>query len=281
LSKVANLVAREAEALVTWRSAVTQAVLTAIVPVAGMLDFPNAGTAVLISRGFTLVWALTLLGVLLAQRKRPRLEFCRLACALAPLPLLVMFWLLIHERSARDLPLEIFIRGNVASLLFAMQTPPKAAANLVTISAFTVENLVLYWNGTIVRVPHTTSWLEPWTSLLVGACAVGLALYRARRMRREVQLIAAVERALALDRLTRSFLAVRDLANTPLQTLEVTLALLDARYPAAHDLTRKMARSLMRMRELNQILSAQASNLSWKNGGESFDPTSVLKEHAS
>jgi hypothetical protein len=268
---------REAETLVTWRSAVTQAVLTAVFPVFGYLDFPSTGRPVFLSRVVCIGWALALLAILVRQRKRPSLTFSRIAFGLAPIPLLPMFWLLAHERSLRILPLELFFRENLASVLCAVATPPAAAISLVVIAAITAQNFIVYYFGAIPLAADTTR-LEPWTSLLIGVFAVGLALYRAHRQRAEVGLIVARERATALERMTRSFLAARDLANTPLQTLELSLSLLKGRYPQAQDLTTKMERSLMRLRELNLVLDIKASEVEWKTGDESFDAMSVLRK---
>ena len=51
-----------------------------------------------------------------------------------------------------------------------------------------------------------------------------------------------LERTAALQRLVRAYLAVRDLINTPLQTLHIALPLLTTRCPAAREITDTMAR---------------------------------------
>jgi hypothetical protein len=270
--------AQEVEALVTCRSAIITAFITLLPPFLGYLDYPSGGRQVLISRVVSFAWALAWLGMLTGQRKRPNLWFSRIAVGAIPLPLLDMFWLIAHERAARGLPVELFIRENTGSIVFAAVTPPSATMTLMLIAAFTTQNLLAYWKGGAALVPATTH-MQPLTSLLLGACAVGIALYRSARLRREVSLVLMQQRAIALERFTRSLLALRDLVNTPLQTLEVSLSLLGDRCPNAQDLAATMQRSVARLREMNEILSVKAAEIKWRVGDESFDPTEVLRTH--
>jgi hypothetical protein len=267
---------RDAEAIVTRRAAVTILVLSAIIPVYGYLDLPVVSLPVRISRLVAVGWALLFLGILLMKWQRPPLVFTRIVFGLAPIPLLPMFWLLAHERNARGLPLELFIRENVVSLLLAALTPPSATFTILLICAFTLQGIALYSVGGIPIVRAAEN-LQPWTSALIGLSAVGLALYRAHRQREEVRLIVARERATALERLTRSFLAIRDIANTPLQTLEVSLSLLTARHPEDRDLASTMQRSVVRLRDLNHVLASEAPELVGTAGEESFDPMKAIQ----
>jgi hypothetical protein len=274
---VVGRIEQEAEAQVSWRAAISQSLITLIAPVLAFLDFPTDNPGLIATRVLALAWSASLLTFLWWDRRRPGLRRSLVAFALAPLPLLPMFWYATLERNARDLPLELFFRHNMLSLIYALLTPPAVGVALIMIGLFTAQNLALFLLVPQSAAAMQTTRFQPWTTLLVGVCAAGIALYRARRQRAEVQLIVAREQASALTRLARSFLAVRDLANTPLQTLEISLSLLASRYPVADDLTERMGRSLRRMRELNRILSTRTSGIGWNGIGESFDPVEILK----
>jgi hypothetical protein len=266
---------REAEALLCWRAAFSLSALVTLFPIFGFLDFPMAGRAVAVTRLVTLFWSLLLVGFLVAQRRRPRVVPSLLSFGLAPMPLLLSFWVTEEARNVRGLPIELFSRENFTSLLIAAMTPPLPAITLVAIAAFTAQNLLMYLAGPVPLIPEVTRG-EPWVGLMIGAASAVLALYRAARLRRDVALVAARERSKALERLTRSFLAVRDFANTPLQTLEVAVALLGKQCPGAGELVARMARSVARLRGLNQMLDGGREGIGEQK--ESFDAAEVIQE---
>jgi hypothetical protein len=104
-----------------------------------------------------------------------------------------------------------------------------------------------------------------------------LAVYRARRQQKDIATTVKLEQAEALQRLMRSYLAVRDLVNTPLQTLQTSAHLLAVRHPAAKEELAPMERAVERLKELNQLLADEASDVEWRSGTEAFDPVTVLR----
>jgi hypothetical protein len=267
--------ARTAEAFVTQRSAFTMSVLITVACVLAIVNSPVPEHPLLVARILSVAWALVNIGVLVALRKKPRLWVARTAFAVVPLPLFPTFWLVLGERTLHALPYETFVREEIMCIIYALDTPPSAAITLVVICAFTVDSLVLF----LTVSPHpdllaVQGW-QPWTILIYGACAAALALFRAHRQRREVSLIVEAERAAALQRLGRAYLAMRDLINTPLQTLHVSLSLLTARSPAARPVTDAMRRSVERLTEVSLIL-ANTSKDEWRSGMDAFDPVHAL-----
>jgi hypothetical protein len=183
----------------------------------------------------------------------------------------------VGERALHALPLETFVRQELMCIVYALATPPSAVISLVVIAAFTVDSLILLWTiDGHSRLLAVQGW-QPWTILIFGACAALLAVYGARRQRREVALIVEAERSAALHRLVYAYLAVRDLVNTPLQTLTISLSLLASRFPAAREITDPMARSVERLAELNRVLTMEASKVALRDGTETFDAISVLQ----
>lgn len=272
--------AEKAEALLTWRSAITANVLIAIVaalgPSSGILNLPGIGRPFIISRIVTIVLTIGLIGVLIPQRNNPRLSLDLALLALPAIPVLVMNWFLAGERAAQGLPVELFVREASASAIYALAAPPRAIASLVPIAAFTAESLLAYLTARGSHPEQLPLW-QPWTSLLYGACMALLAVYRGHRQRREIATTVKLEQAEALQHLSRSYLAVRDLVNTPLQTLRVSAHLLGERYPAEHEVVGAMERAVKRLDELNHVLADEASAVEWSPGTEAFDPVTVLR----
>jgi hypothetical protein len=111
---------------------------------------------------------------------------------------------------------------------------------------------------------------------MASCCLALLAVYRAHRQRYEVTILVEAEEARCLQRIVGVYRAVRDLVNTPLQTLWLSASLLATRHPDARDLTGRMERSVERLRELNQVLAAD-STVEWPPGTETIDPLAVLR----
>lgn len=264
----------------TWRSAITTNFLTALTaalgPSLGILNLTGTTRPFLIARGAAIVSAVVLLVFLVAQRRHSRLPVVRAAFVLPAIPLLLMHWYVDQERAAQGLPVELFSRQLVVSMTFAVLTPPRAAMSLAVIGTFSMENLVLYWTARESHLWRVNGW-QPWSNLLAAACLALLALYRAHRERREIAMLVEVEQAAAFQRLMRMYLAVRDLVNTPLQTLRVSASVLATRHPEERDVTATMERAVQRLEELNRVLTPAASTVEWPLGGESFDPLALLR----
>jgi hypothetical protein len=77
----------------------------------------------------------------------------------------------------------------------------------------------------------------------------------------------------------RKFLAVKDMANTPLQTIEANVALL-ARIPGARAYADRIGRALEPLRAWQRILVDESSRLTWTPNDESFDALAVLNKES-
>ncbi|HKQ71772.1 MAG TPA: hypothetical protein VJT73_20655 [Polyangiaceae bacterium] len=118
---------------------------------------------------------------------------------------------------------------------------------------------------------------EPWATLAYGAFAVGLYLYRLHAQRLERRMHEALAEARALQRVSRVLLAIRDFSNSPLQTLQLTTALLRLRHGGATDVVDRMDRALARLCHLNQAMARYESEVDWQSGEESMDAIAVLE----
>lgn len=272
--------AEKVEALVTWRSAITANALIAIVaalgPSSGILNLPGVGRPFVISRMVTIVLTVGLIGVLIPERADPRRSVVLALFVLPAIPVLVTNWFLAGEREAQGLPMELFVREAIASAVYALAAPPRVTVSLVPIAAFSMQSLLVYLTARGSHPGQLPPW-QPWTGLLYGTCMALLAVYRADRLQREVATTVELEQAAALQRLLRSYLAVRDLVNTPLQTLRVSAHLMRTRYPAANEAIGPMERAVERLGELNQLLADEAAAVEWPPGTEAFDPVTVLR----
>ena len=116
---------------------------------------------------------------------------------------------------------------------------------------------------------------EPVATLLVGAISIGFLVFRARSLAAHERAARSEAELATMEQVAQVALAVRDLANSPLQTLEASLSLLQAGASDPAKLTAQMDRALARLRELNERLLPYEAHLRWDREG--FDPIAVLE----
>jgi hypothetical protein len=241
------------------------------------MPFPF-GSAVTSSRLIVVGWNLVLLAPLWLERKTPRLTTGLVGWGLAALPLVVVWWALIRVRGAHQHEWEPLLRQKAMFVVMALFAPPRLWLGLMVVAFLAADALLEYWVGGLARLP--TLWThEPWATLV--ACFIGmlLMLVRTRDLSRERQEVARIERLQATEEVARMSLAVRDLANTPLQALLTSLALLEKNCPAAHPFLPPMQRALDRLTELNALL--RRYELPAGSAAVSLDSEALLGKKAS
>ena len=108
-------------------------------------------------------------------------------------------------------------------LAVALLAPSRAWVGIVSIVAFTSAALLQF----ALFDPEIRAHLaygDPWATLAYGGFAIGLLIFRLRGNRIEQEMTIVNTRVVELERFARTMLAVRDLTNTPLQTLELLAA---------------------------------------------------------
>lgn len=135
--------------------------------------------------------------------------------------------------------------------------------NILLIVAVWVECIALWFHLDIAHQAHAIMGPEPWATFLYVIVAIGLVLFRARDERLIRRLSLSQARAESLENLARIFLTLRDRANTPLQTLEVSAELLKRQCPDAKELTAVMSGAISRLSATNKLLSQLDQHVAW------------------
>jgi hypothetical protein len=117
---------------------------------------------------------------------------------------------------------------------------------------------------------------EPLGTVAVGVLAVTLYAHRVRSTALQRRMANTEAQALAMQRIARMSLAVRDLANTPLQTLELGLEVMERGQPVSPEQRERLWRAMARLRDLNRLLEPYAQGVTWLPGDESIDSEQVL-----
>jgi hypothetical protein len=156
----------------------------------------------------------------------------------------------------------------LAVLVVALLSP-EFATGVVSIAAFAGAAVVHY-----LRLPSalkTPDFNEPWTTVVYAVAALGLLWLQMRRRNAEWAMIRMQADKAAMERFARSAMAVRHLANTPLQTIELTRAHIQKSHPELNADLDRMGRALAGLRDLNAILRDYEEKASWTSSDESFD----------
>jgi hypothetical protein len=236
-----------------------------------MLAFPHLNQPALrLMQVLVLTVSVSIL-LLAVLRRRPLRLAAGNALFLASLvPTVALVWLVDDGRAAEGLRWVPFEPTKLSALTLALLAPPSlwvgAVAILMFVGSGLAHNVVL--SGAI-RARMASA--EPWALISYGVFALVLLGFRSRG--RTLQ--AALEREhadrLALERVADVALALRDLANTPAQTMELIRHELSTHDARTAVLARHMRNALGQLARLSDLLSRYAQAVSWNKRGLSFD----------
>jgi hypothetical protein len=168
-------------------------------------------------------------------------------------PTVVMAWMVDEaraEHSARWVPFE---PHKLSALTLAMIAPPGWAPGVVGILLF-IGSAVVHDAVLPDSLRARMSAGEPFGVIAYGAFALVLLGFRQRSHAVIKELEHERREKLVLERVARVAMALRDLANTPVQTLELVRQALLGPSPRLRVQADRMRRALARLRRLNDIL---------------------------
>jgi hypothetical protein len=214
--------------------------------------------------------------VLIGRRRRPSTELASVLFALNMVSVhatLLLTNAVYAELAERWVPFQ-------ATKLSYMVTPMLAPSFALAIASIGLSvAATIFQLGTFsAEVRARIGPIEPWATAAFAVAGLLVAVFRFLRIATERRLLAAEAEAAASRRLTDAILGVRDLMNTPLQTLELGAAALQ---PAAgmHDgLVKAMRGSVAKLRGLNELLSRYEHEADWRTLPASFDARSRVEE---
>lgn len=198
------------------------------------------------------------------------------ALVLLLLPFLPIFWIAEATVMGLGQPWAPFVGEKLVMMATALLVPFPLWVGGALVAAFAGEALLFWWWAGLDGHSAVIATGEPWVSMIFGAVAIVMLIHRARTRRVEQEYLRARAEAETFEALARIFLSVRDQANTPLQTLEVGVQLLERRHPDAGPIAARMERALSRLRQLGETLARYPPPAGWENPGEVEDLDRLL-----
>jgi hypothetical protein len=156
-----------------------------------------------------------------------------------------------------------FQAAKLGSLIASLLTP-EFWVGLVSILGYTFSGVIQYEYFFPPEVQERIDSAEPWPLLAFGLAGVLALIYRFRRVQLEQELAQMQAQNFAIRRLANAFLNIRDLMNTPLQVIELSVdALRKSDQPQKPDLDR-IDRSVQNLREINSVLVEHEKEIEWQ-----------------
>jgi len=117
---------------------------------------------------------------------------------------------------------------------------------------------------------------EPAIVLVFGLSALLMLVFRFRQEAINQKLQEAIIQGSVMRHLARKILSIRDLMNTPLQTLELATSMLKNSSQQDMDTLDTLKRSVESLKTLSANLKAYESQVDWTKAETSFDAKSVI-----
>jgi len=260
----------------SWRGALLACGLNAIgVPFDLLLarEVPNMPAWPSLASGAT---GAALAIVLLVRRQRPTARLAMAVFMVNTAVILVALWITSGAYAAapgRWIPFQANKIGALAAAVLA----PGLATGLLSITGFVAMVLLKYLTLPPLQ-QHRMPIGEPWTILIYGMFAFAMLAYRVHSVALSRRVFSMRTESIATQRLARTFLALRDFTNTPLQTIELAANIVRQRCPDVAPVVDRIDRCIDRLYRLNHAFSVYESQIVWTENEVSPDPT-VLVDH--
>jgi hypothetical protein len=224
-----------------------------------------------------LIAASASLVVLWMTRASPSARVAQATMLVVLAPACAYFWFNDSLRAAQGACWDPFEGNKVAALACALLAPPSIAVGLVIIGGFAASALIHFaMMSEAARASMAAG--EPFTTLAYTGIAVAIFVYRLRSVALEDEVSRAHAEAALMHEVALISLAVRDLANTPVQTLEVLRGLLLKPGADLSVIEQRMTRALDRLNELQSLLSRYETAALRTHAVGSLDSLKLLRE---
>jgi hypothetical protein len=254
----------ESDRLLVAREATLGASLLGVLTLIAVMLFELSSRAIeaegLTLRAVPSIWAavgivnLVAMGLLLLPRKRPS-ERPALVCVAVMLPL-VLFAISYNQATllALDRPFEALGGHRALMVIIALVFARRIWLSISLVVGIWLVAMGLYYGLHLGAHKDILPLAEPWPTIAFMVIGVAACLLREERRLAEMRLLHAERETQALQRRNDICFAVRDLLNSPLQTLVAGMAQLKATHADAdlHQLEDRIARLVGLSRQLHR-----------------------------
>jgi hypothetical protein len=257
-----------------WRGSIVAVLLNLVGMPIDMLIARSIARAPLWPNVMSILVAAVLLAILVARRHERRVWVANLVFLVSAFTIVTALWFSnrFYAESGRA---WVPFQANKLGMLTVALLAPQLWVGLLSIGGYAgaaVAQLATFSAATQARIALG----EPWATIAIGAFAAVLFAYRLKRIAVEREVVRAQTEKAAMADFARRLLAIRDLANTPLQTIAFASASARIEHPEIATTLDRIDRAIADIKALDERLRAYERELTWMPGEESFDANDML-----
>jgi hypothetical protein len=148
--------------------------------------------------------------------------------------------------------------------LIAAMLAPEFWVGLVSILAYSLSAVLQFEYFFPPEVKARIDSAEPWPIIAFALAGVLALSYRFRRVQLEQELAQVQAQVFAIRRLANAFLNIRDLMNSPLQVIELSVDALRKSHESQKPILDRIDRSVQNLREINSVLVEHEKEIEWQ-----------------
>lgn len=212
--------------------------------------------------------------VLFVRRRGPTIRLSTTVFILNNAIIMVALWITSGVYAAapgRWIPFQANKLGALAVAVLA----PDLVSGVVVIGGYVGMALLRYFTLPAAQQQRLPIG-EPWVIFIYAMFALAMLVYRVHSVALARRMLRVRSESLATQRLARTFLALRDFTNTPLQTIELAAKIVRKRCPDMVPTLDRIDRSIDRLYRLNHAFSVYESQIEWTDKDVSPDPSVVV-----
>ena len=217
-----------------------------------------------------------LIALLVRRRQRATVALGSTVFLLNMAAILVALWITSGYWAAAGRPWTPFQANKLGTLAVPLLAP-QLVVGLLSIAGLAAMAIAKFQ----VLAPEIQRGLpvgEPWVVLMYALFGSVLLVYRLRSVRLEREMLRLHAEAAASEQVARTFVHLRDHANTPIQTIAFATALIRASNPDLKPVLGRLERALDKLIELSRALTRYESIHKWSAGDESPDAAMLAEQ---
>jgi hypothetical protein len=148
--------------------------------------------------------------------------------------------------------------------LIAALLAPEFWVGLVSILGYSLSAVLQFEYFFPPEIRTRVDSAEPWPIIAFALGGVLALIYRFRRVKLEQELAQVQAQVFAIRRLANAFLNIRDLMNSPLQVIELSVDALRKSDESQKPILDRIDRSVQNLREINSVLVEHEKEIEWQ-----------------
>jgi hypothetical protein len=207
--------------------------------------------------------ALLLLIFLFIRRKTPSVRWASVVYLVNTASVITVL-VLTNLQFAVSEPNWVPFEATKLGCLIAAMVAPGFWVGLVSILAYFFSAFLQFEIFFPPEIRSQVADAEPWPLLAFALAGVLALVYRFRRAQLEQEIAYVEAQSFAIKRLANAFLNIRDLMNTPLQVIELSIDLLRKSNHGNKPVIDRIDHSMQMLREINSVLVQHEKEIEWQ-----------------